>query len=184
MRLLYSLLIIFSLVACKKTTNTTIKTPPNQKESTLATSAITDLNVTSTTSVVSFSEQKYTALYKAYLKVKAALVNTDAGIAQKAAKELATAAAILETTEATKNAIKTISTQTDTKAQRKAFETVSQEIAVLLADKVTAGTIYKQYCPMAFNGKGAYWLSNSKEIRNPYFGDQMLKCGVVESEIE
>jgi hypothetical protein len=37
--------------------------------------------------------------------------------------------------------------------------------------------IYYQYCPMAFDNKGAYWLSESEEIRNPYFGDKMLTCG-------
>ena len=38
-------------------------------------------------------------------------------------------------------------------------------------------TVYFQYCPMALGDKGAYWLSEMKEIRNPYFGDMMLKCG-------
>jgi len=37
--------------------------------------------------------------------------------------------------------------------------------------------IYYLYCPMAFNNTGAYWLSNTEEIKNPYFGDKMLKCG-------
>ena len=37
--------------------------------------------------------------------------------------------------------------------------------------------IYYQYCPMAFDNKGAYWLSNTEEIRNPYFGDKMPNCG-------
>ena len=37
--------------------------------------------------------------------------------------------------------------------------------------------IYRQYCPMALNSKGSYWLSDKKPIRNPYFGDQMLTCG-------
>jgi len=36
---------------------------------------------------------------------------------------------------------------------------------------------YYQYCPMAFDNKGAYWISNETEIRNPYFGEKMLKCG-------
>jgi hypothetical protein len=49
---------------------------------------------------------------------------------------------------------------------------------------LAAGTIYKQYCPMAFSNTGAYWLSESKEIRNPYFGDKMLKCGRIVSEIK
>jgi Cu(I)/Ag(I) efflux system membrane fusion protein len=32
---------------------------------------------------------------------------------------------------------------------------------------------------MAFNNKGAYWLSETKEITNPYFGASMLACGEV-----
>ena len=37
--------------------------------------------------------------------------------------------------------------------------------------------VYYQFCPMAFDNKGAYWLSSSEEILNPYFGDAMLHCG-------
>jgi hypothetical protein len=37
---------------------------------------------------------------------------------------------------------------------------------------------------MAFNNKGAYWISSSKDILNPYFGDKMLKCGRVDSEVK
>ncbi|MEP2669141.1 MAG: efflux RND transporter periplasmic adaptor subunit [Cyclobacteriaceae bacterium] len=38
-------------------------------------------------------------------------------------------------------------------------------------------TIYYQFCPMFRDGKGAYWLSSTKEIKNPYYGDAMLTCG-------
>ncbi len=41
-------------------------------------------------------------------------------------------------------------------------------------DNITA---YYQYCPMADKDKGAYWFSNSEEIKNPYFGEAMLGCG-------
>lgn len=44
-------------------------------------------------------------------------------------------------------------------------------------------TLYLQFCPMAFNDEGAYWLSDKKEIRNPYFGDMMLKCGEIKRTI-
>jgi hypothetical protein len=37
---------------------------------------------------------------------------------------------------------------------------------------------------MAQDGKGAMWLSESKEIKNPYFGDKMMECGSVEEEIQ
>ena len=40
-------------------------------------------------------------------------------------------------------------------------------------------TAYYQFCPMALDNKGAYWFSDSEEIRNPYFGDVMLECGEV-----
>lgn len=39
--------------------------------------------------------------------------------------------------------------------------------------------VYKDYCPMAFGDQGAYWLSEQKEITNPYFGASMLTCGEV-----
>lgn len=38
-------------------------------------------------------------------------------------------------------------------------------------------TIYYQFCPMAKNGEGAYWLSENIDIRNPYFGQKMIDCG-------
>jgi Cu(I)/Ag(I) efflux system membrane fusion protein len=37
---------------------------------------------------------------------------------------------------------------------------------------------------MAFNNKGAYWLSNEREIKNPYFGSEMLECGSVEDSLD
>ena len=44
--------------------------------------------------------------------------------------------------------------------------------------------VYYQFCPMAFDNKGAYWLSSTTEIRNPYFGDQMLKCGETKETLQ
>jgi hypothetical protein len=39
--------------------------------------------------------------------------------------------------------------------------------------------IYHTFCPMAFREKGAFWLSNEPEIKNPYFGAKMIECGEV-----
>lgn len=39
--------------------------------------------------------------------------------------------------------------------------------------------VYKDYCPMAFGDEGAYWLSEQKDISNPYFGSSMLTCGEI-----
>ena len=46
------------------------------------------------------------------------------------------------------------------------------------------GPVYYQYCPMAIEDKGAFWLSEIKEIANPYFGDIMLRCGETRETIE
>jgi Cu(I)/Ag(I) efflux system membrane fusion protein len=39
--------------------------------------------------------------------------------------------------------------------------------------------VFKNFCPMAFNDKGAFWLSEIKDIRYPHYGSAMLNCGEV-----
>ena len=63
--------------------------------------------------------------------------------------------------------------------QRIAFADINIQLEPLFKENISSGTLYKQFCPMALNNEGAYWLSEVKEIRNPYFGEQMLKCGTV-----
>ena len=46
------------------------------------------------------------------------------------------------------------------------------------------GQIFVDYCPMANSDAGAYWLSEIREIRNPYYGEAMLTCGEIVTEIE
>jgi len=41
--------------------------------------------------------------------------------------------------------------------------------------------LFLSFCPMAL-GKGAYWLQDSDEIQNPYYGESMLGCGEVQKE--
>ena len=40
-------------------------------------------------------------------------------------------------------------------------------------------TWYVAFCPMVDGDRGAYWLSEFEQIKNPYFGDMMLRCGEV-----
>lgn len=62
--------------------------------------------------------------------------------------------------------------------KRESFEMVSDMLFDLIKTTGLKGrTLYRQYCPMAFNDRGAYWLSDTTEIRNPYFGKEMLHCG-------
>lgn len=39
--------------------------------------------------------------------------------------------------------------------------------------------LYLEFCPMADDNKGSFWLSYDKEIANPFFGQSMLTCGEV-----
>ena len=44
--------------------------------------------------------------------------------------------------------------------------------------------LYHDHCPMARDKQGAMWISEMKEIKNPYFGAEMPACGTVEEVIE
>jgi Cu(I)/Ag(I) efflux system membrane fusion protein len=82
-------------------------------------------------------------------------------------------------------ALNAIQNATEIDAARKAFEILSSElIAVVLQFGIPeTQQLYRIHCPMAFNNKGADWLQTDKDIRNPYFGASMLKCGEVTEEI-
>jgi hypothetical protein len=82
------------------------------------------------------------------------------------------------------NAAGKISASDNIETQRAHFSTLSNH-AYGLAKTFGAGrTIYHDHCPMAFDNKGAMWLSENKEISNPYFGEKMMTCGSVEEVIE
>lgn len=44
--------------------------------------------------------------------------------------------------------------------------------------------VYIEFCPMADNNKGAYWISLEEEVRNPYYGEAMLTCGEVKATLK
>lgn len=46
------------------------------------------------------------------------------------------------------------------------------------------GPIFELFCPMAFNNKGATWLQQDEEVRNPYFGAAMFACGEVRRQLK
>jgi hypothetical protein len=68
--------------------------------------------------------------------------------------------------------------------QREHFELLSKDIYDLV--KVFGGgqVLYKDIDPMYNKGKGAFWLSETKEIKNPYMGKAMLSSGSIKEEIK
>jgi hypothetical protein len=63
--------------------------------------------------------------------------------------------------------------------QREHFETLSTDITDLITLLGTDKTLYQDYCPM----KKVSWLSETKEIKNPFYGSKMLTCGSVKKQI-
>ena len=64
--------------------------------------------------------------------------------------------------------------------QREHFEILSKDIYDLVKAFGGGQVLYKDFDPMYNNGKGAFWLSETKEIRNPYYGNKMITCGSAE----
>jgi hypothetical protein len=132
-----------------------------------------------------FKDEKTGMAYSHYLHLKDALVASKSDEAKKAAAELQKSLASLSNAKKATEAASKISATTDLEDQRKEFSTLSNEMTLLVkAAKLSMGSIYVEYCPMANNNEGAYWLSNEKQIKNPYFGDAMLKCGSVKETIQ
>lgn len=68
--------------------------------------------------------------------------------------------------------------------QREHFEMLSKDMYDLVKEFGGGQPLYKDFCPMYNNGKGAAWLSETKEIKNPYLGKKMTTCGSVKEEIK
>ncbi len=142
-------------------------------------------DTTATASATAAVQTDTAKVYNAYLAVKDNLVKTDPKAAKQSAKTLAeNLSAIKGCTEAAELANRIAATE-DVKTQRNIFLQLSQDVIPLVKGmKTKSGPVYVAYCPMAGNGKGGYWLSAQKEIKNPYYGDEMLECGEVKEEIK
>jgi Cu(I)/Ag(I) efflux system membrane fusion protein len=77
-----------------------------------------------------------------------------------------------------------ISKTSNLKDQRYYFKYLSSHLANAIQSFGIHEKVYYQFCPMADNDKGAYWLSKEEHVLNPYFGNAMLKCGEVKQIIE
>ena len=147
--------------------------------------------------------QSYAQLLNAYYAVKDALVASDTAKATAAANTLVGASDSLkvneiqgDTTGMIKETAKSFTANISTTAKllaegktleekRKQFEVIADALWSLTRTvKYDGQKIYWQYCPMAFNDKGAYWMSNDSVIMNPYFGNEMLHCGSSEDSLD
>lgn len=138
-------------------------------------------------------------LFEAYFNLKNHLVNDDFNAGISSAKQMS---AILnkvdmkvfkgdahdfwmKRNDKLKSQLKNAAATKDIQKLRIFFENISDEMILLLKtfgamDKA----IYIEHCPMVNNDKGADWLSLESEIKNPYYGEAMLKCGEVKQVIK
>ncbi len=66
--------------------------------------------------------------------------------------------------------------------QREHFALLSKDVIDLINIFGSPQKLYQDFCPMYDDNKGATWISETKEIKNPYYGSKMLTCGSVKKE--
>lgn len=77
-----------------------------------------------------------------------------------------------------------IANSNDINEQRNQFISISNAMINSVKAFGVNNVSYEQYCPMADDNNGAYWLSESNKVLNPYFGSSMLNCGEIKNEIK
>lgn len=138
-------------------------------------------------------------VFASYVKLKDAFVSSDAGKVKTEAQatsetlskvdmKLVTGAAHndwMNYLSSLQKSLSEITTNAEIEAQRKSFSTVSDNLyKSIKAFGLGGKEAFYDYCPMAFNNEGGYWLSDQQQIRNPYFGDKMLTCGSVKEKLK
>jgi len=140
-------------------------------------------------------------IVSAYLAIKDALVNDDAAKAKTGAKAMQAAIGKvnmklltdndhhmewMKTAKMLKKPLDDLSGESDIEKQRALFSKIGNDLTnavqVLGAD-MDGKELYLEFCPMANDNAGGYWLSLEKKIQNPYYGQKMLKCGEVKETL-
>jgi Cu(I)/Ag(I) efflux system membrane fusion protein len=146
-----------------------------------------------TTMVVSKQfQQQLNNVFEIYLNLKDALVADNGNNAKTAAQNLLKQLSKVNMKLLTNNEAHTqwmaihteitklttyVSETYDIEIQRDHFKDISTQLIKAIKLFGINKTVYEQFCPMANDDHGAYWLSTSAAINNPYFGSKMLKCG-------
>jgi len=143
-------------------------------------------------------QEQLNVVYNDYINIKDALIKEDfSGSSQNATKLLSTLSKIdmkllkdeahnhwMFLVKEIKSSTTHISNSSNIKTQRNYFKQLSLYIINSVQVYGVKEKVYVEFCPMADNNNGAYWLSKEEQIKNPYFGDAMLTCGEVKQTIE
>jgi hypothetical protein len=144
-------------------------------------------------------QQQLGAVFTAYVKLKDAFVLSDASKVKTEAKQTKDALAQVDMKLISgaahndwmnflaplQSSLTEIETSSDIEVQRKSFSALSDNLyKSVKAFGLGGQEAFYEYCPMAFNNEGGYWLSDQDQIRNPYFGNKMLTCGEVVEKLK
>jgi hypothetical protein len=138
------------------------------------------------------------AIYEKYFMIKDALVNDNAGEASSHAKEFTASLELMDMRAMKpaehkvfmqylpelKSSAASIGGNKALEKQRKYFVNLSTALHEVMKVIKPPYEVFIDHCPMYLNGKGADWLSREKNIKNPYYGSSMLKCGNVSGTIK
>jgi tetratricopeptide (TPR) repeat protein len=143
---------------------------------------------------------QFAPVLSAYYGLKDALVGDNSKTAASNAKTLKAALANIDTKDWTakqRKEYETLTKKLETDAQhiadngtkidqqREHLETLSNNLFTITKSlKINSEPAYLQFCPMANDGKGAYWLSKENKVKNPYYGKSMLTCGSVKETLK
>jgi len=134
---------------------------------------------------VKLKDEKVNGIYQHYVHLTTALIKADSAEAKVAGTAIAESAKELTNAGAIADNAQKIAAASTLAAQRELYALLSNDVITLVKSSgLSSGELYVDYCPMANNDKGANWLSAAKDIKNPYFGDDMLTCGEVQETIK
>ena len=155
------------------------------------------MKVETSTEAVNQSAFSIDKIVKNYLAIKNSLANDDSDAAADAGKALSETMAKTGMEKVSSDQMEAyMSIADDAKEhaehigdnggkiehQREHFVTLSKDMEDLIQLFGTNQKLYLDFCPMADDNKGAVWISETKEITNPYFGKEMATCGSVKKE--
>ncbi len=144
-------------------------------------------------------KKQFEAALSNYLKFKDALVADDFSSAKKLVNQLDKQIKEIENSQFKEEAAKiwesfqkellkstkVMSSAKDIQEMRNNFDELSETtIGMVNTFQLVNKELYVLHCPMANSNKGAFWLSASSEVKNPYYGSAMLTCGEVKDTLK
>jgi hypothetical protein len=132
---------------------------------------------------ISFKDENLKNAFDQYALLRKALTDTDFDKAKSNAITLLSVIEKIDGADKVAAATEVISKSANIDTQRLAFSDLSTELLALVKGNLSSGELYLAHCPMANDNAGANWITEVNEIKNPYFGDKMLKCGTIQETL-